>query len=208
MSAKLINPVIVTAFSVMVSVGLGAALSWRVMEPLLIKSATAAAERQSVEAESGALKQKGWDFWTIEIENLSHELKEERERLKLQAERLEQRAARIAAEEKEFAKLRTELEGMRQQIADRIVEIKTDEAKNIRTLAQTYTTLTPKGAAALLREMDETTAVKILAVMKPDVVGPIFEEMSRDASPDTAMAKRAASLSEKLRLMKSTKPGA
>jgi flagellar motility protein MotE (MotC chaperone) len=208
MSAKLINPVTVTAFSVMASVGLGAALSWRVMEPLLLESAAAAAERQSVAAESGALRQKGWDFWTIEIENLSHELKEERERLKLHAERLEQRAARIAAEEREFAKLRAELEGMRQQIADRIVEIKTDEAKNIRTLAQTYTTLTPKGAAVLLREMDETTAVKILAVMKPDVVGPIFEEMSRDNSADTAMAKRAASLSEKLRLMKSTKPGA
>lgn len=208
MSAKLINPVTITALSVMVSVGLGAAMSWRVMEPLLLKSATAAAERKSVVAESGALREKGWDFWTIEIENLSHELKEERERLKLRAERLDQRAARIVAEEKEFAKLRTELEGMRQQIADRIVEIKTDEAKNIRTLAQTYTTLTPKGAATLLREMDETTAVKILAVMKPDVVGPIFEEMSRDTSADTAMAKRAASLSEKLRLMKATKPGA
>jgi flagellar motility protein MotE (MotC chaperone) len=208
MSAKLINPVTITALSVMVSVGLGAAMSWRVMEPLLLKSATAAAERKSVVAESGALREKGWDFWTIEIENLSHELKEERERLKLRAERLDQRAARIVSEEKEFAKLRTELEGMRQQIADRIVEIKTDEAKNIRTLAQTYTTLTPKGAATLLREMDETTAVKILAVMKPDVVGPIFEEMSRDTSADTAMAKRAASLSEKLRLMKATKPGA
>jgi flagellar motility protein MotE (MotC chaperone) len=207
MSAKLINPVTVIALSVVVSVGLGGALSWRVMEPLLVKSATAAAARKPA-SETSELRQKGWDFWTIEIENLSHELKEERERLKLQAERLEQRAARIAAEEREFAKLRADVEGMRKQIADRIIEIKADETKNIKTLAQTYTTLTPKGAAAILREMDDSTAVKILSIMKPDVVGPIFEEMSRDSSADTALAKRAATLSEKLRLMKATRPGA
>lgn len=206
MSAKLINPVTVTALSIVLSVGLGAAMSWRVMEPLLVKAANAAAAKQPT-AETSELRQKGWDFWTIEIENLSHELKEERERLKLQAEKLEQRVARVAAEEKEFVKMRADLEGMRKQIADRIIEIKADETKNIKTLAQTYTTLTPKGAAAILREMDDATAVKILAIMKPEVVGPIFEEMSRDSSADSPMAKRAATLSEKLRLMKAPRPG-
>ncbi len=207
MSAKLINPTTVIAGSVVLSIGLGAALSWRVMEPLLIKAAQVPPPKHSP-AQATELRAKGWDFWTIEIENLSHELKEEKERLKLQAEKLDQRAARITSEEKEFSKLRAELETMRQQIADRMVEIKADEVKNIKTLAQTYTTLTPKGAAAILREMDETTAVKILAVMKPDVVGPIFEEMSRDTAADSPLAKRAASLSERLRLMKATKPGA
>jgi len=206
MSAKLINPVTVTALSIILSVGLGAAMSWRVMEPLLVKAAKAAAAKQPLSA-SSELRQKGWDFWTIEIENLSHELKEERERLKLQAEKLEQRVARVAAEEKEFVKMRADLEGMRKQIADRIIEIKADETKNIKTLAQTYTTLTPKGAAAILREMDDATAVKILAIMKPEVVGPIFEEMSRDTTPDSPLAKRAATLSEKLRLMKAPRPG-
>ena len=206
MSAKLINPVTITALSVFVSVGLGAALSWRVMEPLLVKAAKATAARQPA-TETSELRQKGWDFWTIEIENLSQELKEERERLKLQAERLEQRAARVAAEEKEFVKMRADLEGMRKQIADRMIEIKADETKNVKTLAQTYTTLTPKGAAAILREMDDATAVKILAIMKPEVVGPIFEEMSRDTTADSPLAKRAATLSEKLRLMKAPRPG-
>jgi len=206
MSAKLINPVTITALSIVVSVGLGAAMSWRVMEPLLVKAAKASAALQPT-AETSELRQKGWDFWTIEIENLSHELKEERERLKLQVEKLEQRAARVAAEEKEFVKMRAELEGMRKQIADRIIEIKADETKNIKTLAQTYTTLTPKGAAGILREMDDATAVKILSIMKPDVVGPIFEEMSRDTTAESPLAKRAATLSEKLRLMKAPKPG-
>ena len=127
--------------------------------------------------------------------------------MKKQAELLEQRATRLAAEEKEFAKLRADIEGMRKQISDRFIEITADETKNIRSLAATYANLTPRAAVAILREMDDSTAVKILSVMKADIVGPIFEEMSKASSTDTSLAKRAALLSEKLRLMKSSKSG-
>jgi flagellar motility protein MotE (MotC chaperone) len=96
---------------------------------------------------------------------------------------------------------------MRKQIADRVIEIAADESKNVRTLAQTYGALTPRAAVAIFREMDDATAVKILSVMKPDIVGPIFEEMSKTGGADAPLAKRAAQLSEKLRLMKSPKPG-
>ena len=54
--------------------------------------------------------------------------------------------------------------------------------------------------------MDDTTAVKILSLMKADVVGPIFEQMSQTANTDgTPLARRAALLSERLRLMKAAK---
>src|SRR5204863_1646263 len=94
---------------------------------------------------------------------------------------------------------------LRKQIADRVIEISTDEAKNIRTLSQTYANLSPRAAVAIIRELDDTTAVKILSLMKPDVVGPIFEEMSKTAAADGLLARRAALLSEKLRLMKANK---
>jgi flagellar motility protein MotE (MotC chaperone) len=87
-----------------------------------------------------------------------------------------------------------------------LIEVTADESKNLRTLASTYTSLTPKAAVTILREMDDTTAVKILSLMKPDVVGPIFEEMARNAATDAPLARRAAQLSEKLRLMKANKP--
>jgi flagellar motility protein MotE (MotC chaperone) len=95
---------------------------------------------------------------------------------------------------------------MRKEIADRVIEINTDELKNLRTLAQTYANLTPKGAVAIIREMDDVTVVKILSLMKSDVVAPIFEEMSKTAAIDAPLARRAATLSEKLRLMKANKP--
>lgn len=153
-------------------------------------------------------KAQGWDFWTIEIDNLAAELKEEKGRLARQAELLDQRAARMLAEQHELEKVRGSLEAMRREIGARVIEINVDEARNLRALSQTYSNLTPRAAVAIIRELDDLTAVKILTLMKADAVGPIFEEMSKTAAPDGTLARRAAVLSEKLRLMKAGKPAA
>jgi len=203
MISKLQNPFLTGGAGLLISVALGLGLSWRAIGEFARQAALARAHKEPSE-----LKKKGWDFWTIEVENLSNELKDERARLKKEADTLDQRAARLAAEEKEIAKVRADVDAMRKEIASKVVEIAADESKNIRTLAQTYTNLTPRAAVAIFREMDDNTAVKILSLMKPDVVGPIFEEMSRPVGNDTALARRAALLSEKLRLMKAMKPAA
>ena len=200
MIAKLQNPLTAMTLSLVLSIGLGTALCWRAAAPLIALAAAARPKPAAVK------KEKGWDFWTIEVENISTDLKEERALLRKQADQQEQRAARLAAEEKELGKIRADIEGLRQQIADKVIEITADEAKNLRTLSQTYTNLSPRAAVAIFREMDDITAVKILSLMKPDVVGPIFEEMSRTAGTDGPLARRAAVLSEKLRLMKAGKP--
>ena len=154
-------------------------------------------------------RERGWNFWTIEIEELASELKGERDRLHKQTEQLDRREAQLAAERQELNKVRTEIEGLRQEIAIKVVEINADEVKNIRVLAQTYTKLTAKGALAIIKELDDRIVVKILSVMKPEDVAPIFEEMSRSAAGgDTSLAKRAATLSDRLRLIKSTKTAA
>ena len=149
---------------------------------------------------------KGWDFWTIEMENLSNDLKEERAKLHKQADVLDQRAARLEAEEKEMDRVRGDIETLRKQIGDKVTEVSAEEAKNIRTLAQTYSTMQPTAVVAIVKEMDDTTVVKILSQMKPDVVGPIFEEMSKSTDGDQPLARRAAVLSERLRLMRTAKP--
>lgn len=197
MITKLQNPIFAAAFSLAISVALGVSLCYRTLETLVAQVVVAAKPKEPVE-----LKRKGWDFWTIEIENLANELKEERSRLKKQSEGLDQRAARLAGEEKEFAKLRADVESLRKEIAERVIEIKADEAKNLRALSATYSALQPRATVAIFKEMDDATAVKILSLMKADVVAPIFDEMSRSTTADSNMARRAAVLSEKLRLMK------
>ncbi|MDP1579824.1 MAG: hypothetical protein Q8M02_06065 [Candidatus Didemnitutus sp.] len=149
----------------------------------------------------------GWDFWTIEVENLTSELKGEKDRLTKYSESLDLRAARLAAEQLELHKMRTDLERIRKEISSQIIEIRADESKNLKMLAATYANLTPRAAVAIIRELDDSLAVKILVQMKPDVVSPIFEEMSRTATFDATLAKRVAILSEKLRVMKAAKPG-
>ena len=42
-------------------------------------------------------------------------------------------------------------------------------------------------------------------LMKPDIVAPIFEEMSKTPDKDGLLSRRAAVLSEKLRLLKAAK---
>lgn len=202
MISKLQNPIVGAVFAMVVSVALGVSLSWRVLGPWIEHAAVDPVPELPVE-----LKQRGWDFWTIEIDNLSNELKEERAKLRKQAELQEQRAARLSAEEAELAKVRHEIEALRRDIAGKVVEISSDESKNVRTLAQTYTNLTPRAVVAIFKEMDDATVVKILSLMKAEVVGAIFEEMSRTMGADgVPLARRAAALSEKLRMMKASKP--
>ncbi len=197
------NPLVVAAIAVLLSVAVGMATFWRAAV-VLTRQAKDLREKATLAA--APKKEKGWDFWTIEIENLSNELKEERARLRKQADGLDQREQRIAAEQKELATMRGEIEGLRNEIAEKVVSIREDEAKNLRALAQTYTNLTPRAAVAIIREMDDVTATKILFLMKPDVVGPIFEEMSKTTGTDgVPLSRRAAVLSEKLRLMKTKK---
>ena len=110
-------------------------------------------------------------------EDLASELKEEKGRLRQQAELIDQRAARLATEQQELDKVRQDLETLRKEIAERVIEIDTAEAKNLRTLAQTYSGLTPTAAVTVIREMEDVTVVKILSLMKPDTVAAIFDQL-------------------------------
>jgi len=194
------NPALVALLGILTGSAVGLFWFWRTAAVLV---------QQAIESRPAPVvaegKDHGWDFWTIEIDGLAAELKDEKARLRQQADALNQRSARLDSEQQELAKVRAEIEGMRTEINRKVIEITADESKNLKGLAQTYSTLSPKGAVAIFKEMDDTTAVKILSLMKSDVVGPIFEEMARTVGPEGPLAKRAAILSEKLRLMKASK---
>lgn len=167
----------------------------------------AAADRKARVAKArDERRAQGWDFWTIEIDNLTSELKEEKAKLRSRSDELDRRAARIEAEKQELERLREDIEGMRRELDGRVIAIGADESKNLKTLAQTYATIQPDSVVAIIRQMNDTTVVKILALMKPDVVGPIFESMAKQSANDPSLAQLAAQLSDKLRLMKSNSP--
>lgn len=177
---------------------------WLVSRAGAIAGRAKALRRARAEQQRQERRAQGWDFWTIEIENLASELKEEKAKLRQQSDELDQRAARIEAEKGELEKMRDEIAQMRSDMDQRVIAIQADEAKNLRSLAQTYSTMTPQAAVTIMKQMDDATAVKILYLMKPDVVGPIFEAMASGAGSDPSLAQRAAELSDRLRLMKSS----
>lgn len=193
------HPVFLVLIGLLFGSGTGILLLWQrtgKVVAAVVQSRTHAAE--VAEAQKAA---EPWGFWSIELENLATDLRDEKAKLAKREELLDQREARFGAERQELEKLRHELEIARNEISQKMVEIKADELKNLRSLSQTYAALSPKAAVAIFKDMDDVTIVKILSLMKADITGPIFEEMSKAADP--SWPKRAGALSERLRVVKS-----
>ncbi len=196
----LLNPIVLVALGLILGVGTSTGLIWTSSKPLLKQIAAARASAPKMER-----PEPPWDFWTIEVETLASELKDQKAAIKQREEGIIARESRLQAERSELEKTRKQVEALREEIGARMIEIQADEAKNLKTLAATYRSLSPKTAVAILREMDELTVVKVLSLMKSDEVSALFEEMVKSGDP--ALIKRAAHLSERIRLLKTARSG-
>lgn len=139
-----------------------------------------------------------WSFKNAEVNLLMEDLRKQKEALALREQQLNEYAARLRTERVELNQV-TQHVGLMQAEFDRlVVEVKKEEAGNLKKLAKTYAAMTPDGAAVILKEMPDPQLVKILAVMKEAETGPILEALGKGAD---AEAKRAVAISEKLRLV-------
>ena len=159
---------------------------------------------------AGLLEQKPlpvklWSFRPTEVNALAEDLKKEREKLDAREADLGKFAAQVEAEKQEMEKVRTEIVTMREEISRHIPQVEQAEERNIKSLAKTYANVKPAAAVAIFREMDDNTVVKILSFMKAETVGAILTEMSKAQDKDETLAKRAALISDKLRLMEPAK---
>ena len=150
---------------------------------------------------------KLWGFKTQALDELITELQSERDRVTEERKSLDSVRAQLAAERAEVEHVRDEIKTFREALDARILLIEEDELKNLKTLSTTYSTMKPTAAVTILREMDENMAAKILALMKPDKISPILEEMSKthEKPGEEVMVRRAVRLSDKLRLLQATK---
>lgn len=138
-----------------------------------------------------------WDFRNPELELLVSELKGQRESLRQREQQLNELQARLAVERKEITTVTQTVWQLRIEL-DRVgFRISAEEAANLKKLAKMYGAMTPDGAARILRELDETQAVKILALMKESESALVLENLSKDGA---ASARQAAELADRLRL--------
>ncbi len=191
------SPLVVILLGTLLGSAVGLAAFWQAAQQLIAE--VREAEAAAVEA---SRPDKPWDFWTLEIDNLASELRAQRESLARREEQLRAQQVRLDAEQAELAQLRAELQALREEIGTRVIQIQQDEERNLKTLAQTYSNLSPRSALAILNQLDEPTTVKILALMKPEVSAALFEQMGQAALTDPEMARRAALLSDRLRLVR------
>lgn len=162
-----------------------------------------AVENREVEAPDPTgltlVRDNRWDGWTDEITRLVEALSAERAQLDTRARELDELEKRLASEQTELISLRDDMDERRNRFSAMIAEIEIAEVKNLRDLARTYAAMSPAGASRIFSQMDDDMVVKILFFMKPDAVAPVLEEMARAA--EATEARRAARLSERLRLM-------
>ncbi len=154
-------------------------------------------------AKVGANEEEGsiyWGFRTGEVENLAAELRQEKTAVERRERELQAIEARIRAEKEEVERLRAEVERLSDSFSEQIIVVQASELKNLKNLSNTYSSLNPQAAVDIFVEMDDALSAKILSMMKPEVVAAIFEEMAKSSGKKGASAKRAADLSERLRL--------
>lgn len=143
-----------------------------------------------------------WSFRTGEIENLADDLRHQKSALVRRELELKAIESRMLIEKDEIKRLQEEFQQVHEVFSARIIEVQQSELKNLKTLSNTYASLTPQAAVAILVEMDDDLSAKILSMMKPEVVAAIFEEMATAGagSQKGASPKRVADLSNRLRL--------
>lgn len=155
---------------------------------------------RTAEIEPGEIARFYWDFWTPEIDAFVEDLRSQRHAIDERKAELASLEARLEAESLELERTRQNLVALRTNLEMRIVEVGLTEEKNLKTLAQTYTNMSSDSALMILREMDDDVVVKVMMHMKPEVVGAIMEEMTRTPDDGGLLVKRAAILSNRLRL--------
>jgi len=116
-----------------------------------------------------------WTFHTKEIQSLVDSLDGKRREFAKQQSDLEALQTRLDNEKKELQDERARLAALENGIGATIVQSKESEMQNLKSLAATYSAMNANAVVSVMNEMDDNTAVKILALMKADIVGAIFE---------------------------------
>jgi flagellar motility protein MotE (MotC chaperone) len=137
-----------------------------------------------------------WERHDPEVDQLLQEIKTERETLAKRAAELRELEARLNAERSEINQVTQRVAQLQQEFDQNIIRIKEEETPNLKKLAKMYTTMSPEGASAIMRELDDQVVVKVMSFMKEDQSAPLLDAMAREGE---AQAKRAASISEALR---------
>ena len=142
----------------------------------------------------------GWNFSSDDLERLNTELNNRMDEVAEKEESLAAYEARLQSDRIEIEEIKSEVERMRDTLLKDVIVVESWEGKNLKTLADTYGNLDPDATVSIFSELDDATVAKIMRFMKPATIGDILQEMAVQGGGNDALIKRAAKLSDMLRL--------
>ena len=138
-----------------------------------------------------------WNFQNPELNHLINELQRRREALTEKETQLNELSARLEAERQELNQVTQSIHSLQVEFDRNVVRVQEQEVGNLKKLGKIYAGMAPENAVPILKQLDESTLVKIFAAMRESESGPLLEIMGKGGEAD---AKLAATLSERLRL--------
>lgn len=138
-----------------------------------------------------------WDFNNPEADQLIAELRTEKAALDLREQQLNGLSTRLQSERAELAQVSQSVRQLESDFDNSVLQLKGDEAINLKKLAKVYAAMNPDSAAMVLTQMDNPAVAKILLFLKEDETGGILEAMAKQGD---AATRRAAQISDLMRL--------
>ena len=137
-----------------------------------------------------------WERHDPEVDQLLKEIKDEKAALERRSAELRELETRLAAERAEINQITQRVAQLQVEFDQNLVRVKEEEIPNLKKLAKMYTAMSPEGASAIMRELDDLVVVKVMSFMKEDQSAPLLDAMAMEGE---AQAKRAAAIAEALR---------
>jgi flagellar motility protein MotE (MotC chaperone) len=138
-----------------------------------------------------------WEFANPEADQLIGELKTEKKNLEKKEQEMTELAERLQTERAELSQVSATVKKLQEDFDQNALRVQQEETTNLKKLAKTYASMSPDAVATIFAELDDSAVVKIMLFMKIDENGAILESLAKKSPAD---AKRAANLSERLRI--------
>ena len=139
-----------------------------------------------------------WEFNNPEVDQIISELRAEKVALQEKEKSLRDLEARLKSDQKELMTATQTVHRLQAEFDRNVTRVREEETANLKRLAKLYATMTPEGAANVMRLLGDEQFMKILVYMKEVETAPILELIAKKSPAD---AKRVAELSERLRLV-------
>ena len=136
-----------------------------------------------------------WRFRNPEFNQWVAQIKSEKENLDTREQHLNELQTRLNAELQEISTVTQTVAQLQESFDKNVIRFKAQETDNVKHQAKLISAMSPEGAVAMLTEMPDADAVKILFTMKTDEASLILDALSKKGQPQ---AKRAAQLTQRL----------